>query len=215
VRWASTWYFPPELGLWRHTEVRQLRWEYTFYGDGRCVTCLHLSNAGGPDVAQVRLLAGREAAWSDGAIAAQYHAANLPGQEGQWAWLTCPAGPQAADLLASYARPPAAKILLGRPAGDSQGAQVAGGVFDRREGCYVARAAGGHCRLELTVADTPLPRPVFRIQGDWAGPIVASYAGMPIRPVVRWQNQAMAVMDDVLTSPSIVEFAGPVETWGQ
>lgn len=207
VRLASTWYFPPEPGLWRHLEVRQLRWEYTFYADGRQVTDLRLSNAGGPDVAQVRLIALVPAAWSGGTIGPELHAGNLPGQVGRWSWLTVPPGPEAADLLDNYAHPPAAILRLGRP--------LDGGLFDAAQGCYVARAAGGQCRMELAVGAHPLRRPVFRIDGAWTGPVIASRAGMPIRPVIQTGREALAVLDEVLTAPALIEFAGPVERLGQ
>jgi hypothetical protein len=215
VRLASTWYFPPEMGLWRQLEVRQLRWEYTFYGDGRCVTSLRLSNPGGPDVSQVRLIAPFPAAWSDGTLGAELHAMGLNGQMDTWSWLTCPAASDTADLLADYAHPPAARIVLGRtvdrPSDTDAGSPVGADGFDAAQGCYVARAIGGHCRIELAVGSHSLHRPVFRIEGPWTGPVIASHAGMPIRPIIQTGRQAVAVLEEVLTEPALVEFSGPVE----
>ncbi len=207
IRLASTWYFPPELGLWRHMDVRQLRWEYTFYGDGRCVTCLRLVNAGGVDVYQVRLVEPQMAAWSDGTIGKTLHITNLNGQGGQWCWLTCANGDSAQDILEAYAHPPRATVLSGTTnivsAGDAD-------IFDRSQGCYVAQAVGGHCRLSLAISARPLAHPAFRIIAPWEGSIIGSRAGMPIRPIVATDQGALAVLDEVLKNPAVVEFSGKI-----
>jgi len=44
LRIANTWYFPTRAGEWASLAVRRIRWEHTFYADGRWVTEGMLNN---------------------------------------------------------------------------------------------------------------------------------------------------------------------------
>ena len=56
VRIANVWYFPTRAGEWASLDgVRRIRWEYTFYGDGRWVAHVELNNAGGREISSVRI----------------------------------------------------------------------------------------------------------------------------------------------------------------
>ena len=60
LRLASTWYFPTRAGEWASLAVRQVRWEYTFYGDKRYVTHLEFNNAGGDPISALRIRLDRK-----------------------------------------------------------------------------------------------------------------------------------------------------------
>ncbi|RPI60401.1 MAG: hypothetical protein EHM48_07310, partial [Planctomycetaceae bacterium] len=64
VRLASAWYFPSRQGEWASMAVRQIRWEYTFYADGRCVANLFINNSGGTTIGPLEMLLKRPAAWA-------------------------------------------------------------------------------------------------------------------------------------------------------
>ncbi|NLF30332.1 MAG: hypothetical protein GX591_05520 [Planctomycetes bacterium] len=201
VRIANTWYFPPQAGRWIDMDVRQIRWEYTFYGDGRQVTHMALNNAGGRDLTAVHLDAGRTAAWDDGreGPAWEQTGADLPAVA--CALLTGPPDDDGEGVRRNYLAPAPMVVRVGRPEGDG---------FDETQGCYAAVADRGHCRVELRPAE-PLHRPALRIRGRWCGPVAANADGTPLRPVVPLDDGVLIVIPATLTAPTLVEVAGPID----
>lgn len=200
VRIANTWYFPPRPGRWIDMDVRRIRWEYTFYGDGRYITHMALNNAGGRDLTAVRLAAGERAAWHDGHEGPTWQQTGDDLLAVTCAMLTAPPGDDGPVLRRNYRRPAPMVVHLGAPDGDG---------FDEVTGCYAALAAGGHCRVELRPA-APLCRPALRIRGRWRGPVTAHADGMPLRPVVRLDDAVLIAIPATLARPTVVEVAGPV-----
>lgn len=210
VRMANTWYFPPQAGEWIDLNVPQMRWEYTFYADGRWVSALALNSAGAGDVRGVRISLPYAAGLSCGQVAQDWTIADFVGPVGLWSMLAVPDGPEAADQRANFARPPAMTLRLGQAdvfaAGD-----IDRDGFDESQGCYFARSAGGNCRVELLPDGRPLVRPAFCIAGPWKTQPAANCQGLPLRPVALAVDGAAALVDETLARPAIVEFAGPVD----
>ena len=182
-------------------DVRQIRWEYTFYGDGRCITHMALNNAGGRDLAAVRLAAGRTAAWDDGHEGPTWQQAGADLLAVDCSMLTAPPGGDAEGVRQNYRNPAPMVVHLGTRDGDG---------FDEITGCYAAVAVHGHCRVELRPAD-PLHRPVLRVRGRWRGPVTAHADGMPLRPVVRLDDGVLVIIGATLTRPTVVEVVGAVD----
>lgn len=215
LRVRNTWYFPPQAGEWIDMEIRQIRWEYTFYPDGRWVTSVTLNNAGGNELAALRLSPPRPVAWSAGQISQELDLREFAEPVGVWAMLAAPQGPDGDAQKADFAQPPALKLLLGKPNAGKNADWAPGDVnhdgFDESQGCYYARASAGNCRVELRPAPSrPLIRPVIFVAGQWKGPVESNCQGLPLRPVVTLPDGVLAAIPDSLTAPAIIEFAGPV-----
>ncbi len=207
VRLRNTWFFPPQAGAWLDPEVRQVRWDHTFYPDGRWVMQVLLSNVGGEPVEAITLTLPQPAGWSDGHIGPTM-TAPLEGPVGAWSLLLTPATDAGSAQRANFAQPPAVGIRLGRAvraAGDANG-----DGFDESQGCYRAEAVGGNVRLELAPGAVPLVRPIVLAEGPWRDDVWAQCQGLPLRPVARTDRGAIAVVPDTLTAPALVEFTGPI-----
>lgn len=209
LRIANVWYFPPRPGRWVDMDVRQIRWDHTFYADGRWITHVTLNNAGGRELTAVRLTAPAAVAWSTGSVGRALHVDDFLGPVGVWACLAAPDGDEGEAFRANFAHPPASRIQLGRRTPPAAGDANHDG-FDESQGCYVARAVGGNCRIQLTRGPTPLLRPVVRIVGPWQGTVAANCAGLLLRPVVKLPDGVLVLVPETLTAPAVVEFAGTV-----
>jgi len=210
LRLANTWYFPPQAGRWIDMDIRQIRWEYTFYGDGRWVTHVTVNNAGGDDLAGLRITNPTPAAWSTGQIGRGLAVDEFVGPVGVWSMLTAPLGAAGDRQKDQFIHPAAMTVRLGRGDAWADGDGNRDG-FDESQGCYFARAAGGNCRIELTPpAGAALLRPVIRVAGPWAGAVTANCAGMPLRPLARVPGGVAVVVPGELAAPRVIEFAGPV-----
>ncbi len=208
LRIRNTWYFPPQAGEWIDLDVQRVRWEYTFYADGRWVTAVTINNAGGAELGGVSLRAPRSVAWCTGAIGPKLTEPEFTGPVGQWALLAAPPGPSAAAYLANYSRPATMAVRLGHVGG--QGSMLTHDGFDRAEGCYVTRATGGNCRIELRPNGSPLLRPVIRVVGSWKGKVAANCDALPLPNVTPVADGVVAIVPDSLTTPAVVELTGPV-----
>ncbi|NQU74839.1 MAG: hypothetical protein HQ546_00825, partial [Planctomycetes bacterium] len=96
-------------------DVRQIRWEYTFYADGRWITAVTINNAGGEDLPGVRITTPMPAAWSNGWIGKVLTVSDFAGPVGIWSFLIAPPGSEGDSHLANFARPPPAMARLARP----------------------------------------------------------------------------------------------------
>jgi len=208
VRLVHTWYFPDRAGAWASLSVRRVRWETTFYADGRRVTHVTLNNAGGAAIGAVRLHAGRTAVWPDGRRAAERRQADFEGPVGRWSYLL-PPDSMHADLLAdSYAKPGRIVPLLAEEtaaAGDDDG-----DGFDESQGCYVVRPRGRHCRFRLEPPEAGVLRPVFLVPGPWAQPPAVQAAGQAVRRVIlRADGAALFALEAWLRQATVIEVRGP------
>ncbi len=184
IRLASTWYFPSRAGQWVSMAVRQIRWEYTIYGDGRCVVQGVLNNAGGREIATVGVFTATDSAFYGGTTGRQMVVNDFAGEVGRWRYMVLPQGQSASVLAGNYLHPVAIRPSVGEPDvrvagdGDRDG-------FDESQGCYFLAARGGQCRFTLDPAPEGLLDPVLLLAGPWRGEVHVSSEGLAIRSVVR------------------------------
>ncbi len=208
VRLANTWHFASRAGEWVSMPARRLRWEYTFYGDGRCVTDIELNNAGGAEIGAVRLAVPGGAAWADGEVTDIRLIQPFQGPAGKWSYLLVGDGPDAGSARDSYLNPGRVELHVGQ-------VDVAPGDrnrdgFDESTGAHCFRASAGNCRFTLIPPPEGLLRPVFRISGRWQGAVYINYAGRPIHLWARLKDG-----DILFMLPGEVRQPALVEVWGE
>jgi len=204
LRLANTWYFPRSAGQWESLSIRRIRWEYTFYGDGRRVTDVVINNAGGAEVASLRIGAPREATWSDGWVGRVRTAGSFPASVGRWSWLTPPDGEPGNHYGANFCKPGTVEIRMGKKeAGDGD---VAGDGFDESQGCYHLSSTDGHCRFLLRPPPEGLSDAVIRVGGPWVGRASASSEGLSLVPLAMTPDgSAVFVVPGRVSRPVWVE----------
>lgn len=209
-RLGMTWFFPARAGSWATIHaVRRVRWEMTFYGDGRWVTHLRLNNAGGTPIGKVLLaLPGRRAAWAGGRLQRIWRDERFVGPIGRWSYLLPPSTGEQQRIAANYLDPPTVELLLGR-----QGVFAPGDVdrdgFDESQGCYVLAGHRGHCRFRVPAGEGGVVRPVFRVIGPWAGPVSVNVQGRAIRTQARLEDgSVLFALPDVFRRDVFVELFG-------
>ncbi len=208
LRLANRWYFPTSAGQWASLAVRQIRWEYTFYADGRVVTDLVVNNAGGRDLSALRIRAPGPAAWSDGYKGRLRQVRPFEGPVGRWSFLLAPASPRRDIYESNYAKP--ARLVVRMGLQEASDGDVEADGFDESQGCYHLRAKEGHCRFLLLPGGVGLADAVVRVAGPWSPPVVASVEGLAVRQVVLTPaGEALFVVPGLLSRPSWVELIGP------
>jgi len=223
VRLASTWFFPTRAGEWASLAVRQIRWEYTFYGDGRWVTHLELNNAGGQEIGSLRIRPAHEAFWSSlpPAVGPRPELAvkDFPGTVGKWSYLCYPPKGDEKSRTWNYVNPGSVTMQLPR---ETERVFAPGDVnkdgFDESQGCYFLPSKGGQCRFVLAppAVGAGLLNPVFRVDGKWDGPVTASSTGMAIRNLVRLDDGSVLFMlPGFVPSRTLVEVIGGPAGAGQ
>ena len=212
LRLANTWLFPDRAGEWLSMAIRQIRWEYTFYADGRWVTHVKLNNSGGKEAAGVKITFDRDVALTGSGIERRLVARGLGGPIGRWSYLWCPRDDQGSQMLDNYISPGKVTVTLGEADAFAPG-DPDGDRFDQSEGCYFVKAhASGHCRFRITPPpDTPVAQAVFRVAGRWEGKVHVAVEGVRIRGVVRLADGSILfVLPDELTRATTVEVTGKV-----
>ena len=213
LRIANVWYFPTSAGQWASLAVPQIRWEYTFYRDGRQVTDVTVNNAGSEEISAVRVTAPAEGAWADGSRGRARLAARFSGVVGRWSFLIAGPGRLKKDFEANYLEPAAVRVRIGTVQGDD--GDSGGDGFDESQGCYRLRARAGNCRFTLTPPRAGLAEAVVCVAGRWAGPVSASCDGLALRNLVRLPGgAALFVVPGLLTRPADVEVTGPAPRAG-
>ncbi len=213
VRLANTWYFPLRPGEWANLAIRQIRWEYTFYADGRWATFVEINNAGGADIAAVRIapfatvaLAGT--AETGGCETAEIRSQGLGGPIARWAFLWTPETPEGKQVRANYLDHGVIRQTMGAP-GQAPGDLDRDG-FDETQGCYVLAAdPAGHCRFALTPPPGGLRDPIFRIIGRWEGKVAVNSEGLLIRNVTDLgDGSVLFALKGLIDRPTHVEVTG-------
>ena len=208
VRLASTWYFPARGGEWATLAVRRIRWEYTFYGDGRCVVHVDLNNAGGEAIGAGRLLLPEEAAWPGLRQPSRGKVLKDVGTAGRWCCLLAPEGDNRQAVLAAYSSPPTLDVAAAGAGPPADGDADRDG-FDEGQGCYFLRAKAGLCRFTVPARTPPLLNPAFRVRGPWKGQVHVSADGAAIRDVaVLEDGSAIFQLRGRIERPAAVEVAG-------
>ncbi len=204
LRLANTWYFPMSAGQWESLAIRRIRWEYTFYGDGRWVTDVVVNNAGGVDVEALRLRAAHGSTWSDGRVGRTPNVGTLTGAVGRWSYLTVLGGVQRRRYLANFAKPGTLEIRMGKQ--EASDGDVDGDGFDESQGCYHLRGQEGHCRFLFRPAAGGVSDAVIRVGGPWRGRVSAGSEGLSLRPLAMTPaGAALFVIPGLLTRPVWVE----------
>jgi hypothetical protein len=211
VRIANVWYFPTRAGEWASLDgVRRIRWEYTFYGDGRWVAHVELNNAGGREISSVRIGWAKGARWSGAAAGGRVLNKKFSGIMERWSCLLPPPGEAGRVLGENYVRP--GRLL---PTIAAAGAHAPGDAdkdgFDESQGCYFLKARKGHCRFSIIPPPEGLQGPVVRVAGRWSAPVHVNTEGLAIREVVRLADGSVLFrIPGRLTRPTKVEVRGPV-----
>jgi len=208
VRLANTWYFASRAGEWVSMPARRLRWEYTFYGDGRCVTDIELELDGGAGIGAVRLLTPGPAAWADGDVTDNRLIRPFPGPRGGWSYLSWAQGEAPERAIGSYLAPGRLEVLAGQV--DIVPGDRDRDGFDESTGAYCLRGRAGYCRFTLIPPADGLVRPVFRVSGPWPGEVYINCAGQPIRRWARLKDGSILfLLPGEVSRPCVVEVWGP------
>jgi len=208
LRLASTWYFPSRAGQWASMAVRQIRWEYTIYGDGRCVVQGVLNNAGGPEIAAVGVFSAADAVFHGQSTGRQMVVNDFAGEVGRWRYLILPQGLSASVQAANYLHPGAIRPSVAEPDVRAAGDGDRDG-FDESQGCYYLAAKGGQCRFMLDPPPDGLLNPVLLLAGPWSGQVHVSSEGLAIRSVVRRPDGSVLLRLDGLHRQAVaVEVSG-------
>lgn len=200
VRIASVWYFPSRRGEWLSLAVRQIRWEYTWYADGRFICCAELNNTGQGDIDRARMLCTGRVGWAGGAKEAAASINNV-GTTARWCFID-------GGDLDSYVNPGTITIAVGQGGAYAPGDKDKDG-FDESQGCYFLVAKAGQCRFTLTPPPQGVVNPVFRLQGQWSGDVNVNSQGLPLRPVVKLADGGVIFsLPGKVTQPTTVEATG-------
>ena len=209
LRIANTWYFPASAGQWVSPSVPMIRWEHTFYRDGRCVTDVVINNAGGKPISGLRIAAQEATAWSDGRQGPVAEVSRFEGSVARFSFLNVPETPRRQWYLENYVKPGRLTIRMGNK--DVVDGDADGDGFDQSQGCYCLRARAGHCRFVLTPAGAGLADAVVRLSGRWKGPVTANSEGLALKDLVRLPDgSVLLVVPGVWERPRWVELTGPV-----
>ncbi|MFB3890882.1 MAG: hypothetical protein ACE15C_02535 [Phycisphaerae bacterium] len=208
IRVENVWYFPSRQGEWSSMAVRQVRWEHTFYGDGRTVTHMELNNSGGADIGPMRIILAGMGAWAGKDVARELSVSDMRTGVGRWDWLTAPGGDEARAVRQGYLRPGKVRAALA-----AQGVFAPGDAdrdgFDESQGCHVLGAKAGNCRFTILPPPGGLVHGVFRVLGRWDGPVSVNVEGELLGDVVRLSDgSALFVIGGAISRPTAVEVSG-------
>jgi hypothetical protein len=204
LRLGNTWYFPTRRGEWVSLAVRKIRWEYTFYPDGRWVTHVELNNAGGEEIASLGILLDLSVAWARGSVGKKLLVERFMGPVGRWSYLLVPQGPNQNTMFANYLRPGRILVDIGETAA-SVGDMDRDG-FDESQGCYSLQARSGNCRFTVIAPPGGLLNPVFRIAGPWGDLVHVNREGRAIRDTTRLSDgSVLFCLAGLLERPTAVE----------
>jgi len=207
LRLANTWYFPTTAGQWASLAVPMVRWEYTFYADGRWVTDVIVNAAGSKPIRRLQITAPEPVVWSDGTRGPVMATAGFGGSAGRWGFLRCPEVPQKKLYESNYAKPGRLERRMGIP--EVVNGDVNGDGFDEATGCYRLRAQAGQCRFLLDPPREGLCDAVVRVAGQWSGPVAATCDGRALRDLVELDDgSVLFVLRGLRRRPRWVEVTG-------
>ncbi len=210
LRIVNTWFFPTRAGEWISLAVRQIRWEETFYFDGRWITHVELNNSGGEEIGSVRLCFPEKVVQADGVVSDSLVIDKLSGPVCRWNYILPPPGQRGVLLENNYVKPAEIKKALVAEGEFAEGDADKDG-FDESQGCFFLRAKAGHCRFTVVPPAEGLLNPVFRIHGEWDGPVSVTSEGLVIRDKVQLEDgSVLFVLDGELTRPTAVEVTGKI-----
>jgi hypothetical protein len=210
LRLANTWFFPSRAGEWASLAVRQVRWEHTFYGDGRCVTEVTVNNAGGEPIRTVELALPWEGAWAGGRRAARFAEGDLGSPVGRWRFLLPPPGPGGKPAAENYLRPGRVVPRIASADAFAPGDADRDG-YDESQGCFFLKGRNGHCRFTYQPPEQGARNPVFVVADQWSWPVHVSSEGRTLRDVVRREDgSAVLMLSGLVDREALVEVTGAV-----
>ncbi len=183
VRLASTWYFPAGPASPSAAAGRQIRWEHTFYGDGRWVAHLRYNNSGGAATSAMRLSMPQDVAWGAGRSGRVLLDPEFYMPVRRLSFQAALLDEDRDLMLRNYNAAVPLRIALAAAAASAEGDLDHDG-FDESEGCYYLQAVGGRCRFAVAPRPGGVVRPIFRIAGPWKAPPAVTCDGQRIRTVV-------------------------------
>ncbi|HOF19337.1 MAG TPA: hypothetical protein PK082_10545 [Phycisphaerae bacterium] len=208
IRIANTWYFPTRSGEWASLAVRQVRWEYAFYGDGRWVTQVELNNSGGQEIRGVSITPPPPAMWHSYGQTRSVSDWTFQGPVRKWQWIFAPPGPRCEAMQEGYVRPGRLVPTIADESASAEGDSDHDG-FDESEGCYFLAAKAGNCRFAFEPPAQGCGNPVFRVAGKWTGAVTVSSEGLAIRPTVRLEDgSVLFVLPGWINRRTTVEVTG-------
>lgn len=217
LRLSNTWYFPTESGEWLSLSVRRIRWEYTFYRDGRRITDVILNNAGGEAISAVSITAPAAAVFSDGEKGRVKKVSRFGGLAGRWCFMITPNTANKKIYEANFALPCRLEVRIGRrdqTEGDSglrRAQSSSGDGFDQSQGCYRLRAKAGHCRFRLIPPACGVSDAVIHVSGRWNSTVSVNSEGLAIRDIARLEDgSVLFVLPGMMNRPKWVEVTGAV-----
>ncbi|MDY6914610.1 MAG: hypothetical protein SVT52_09165 [Planctomycetota bacterium] len=210
LRLANTWYFPTRAGQWASMAVRRIRWEHSFYADGRRLTHLELNNAGGKPIHSVRIAFDEPVAWFGHGRAKQLVVEDFTGPVGRWDCLAAPHEGRGELMEANYLNPGRLKRAITEAGTFADGDHDRDG-FDQSQGCYFIAACAGHCRFSILPPPEGLLDPTFRVVGQWRQAVYANSEGLAIRKVVSLPDgSVLFVLPGWIKRPTAIEVSGKV-----
>jgi len=211
LRLANTWYFPTRAGQWVSLAVRQIRWEYTIYGDGRQVSAVELNNSGGSEIGSLRLWLTDEAGWSPGVLSRDLVIRDFQGPVAKWTYLEPPKGLRGKTLCRNHMRPGRVRSIVGSlvPYGEGDGN---GDGYNESQGCYFVRSANGQCRFVLIPPPEGLLDPVINVAGPWNARVSVNIQGMALRNSPELADKSvLLVVPGWVRRPVVVEVSSRPE----
>ena len=162
IRISNTWFFSDVSGKRESADTRKIRWEYTFYRDGKWITDVILNNVGGPPIRTVKIIVPEEAVFSDGSAGTVKQIKSLTTPVGRWNFLIPPPDKKANLHKDNFVHPAKINVQIGQVKVSS--GDIDGDGFDQTQGCYNILAEKGRCRFILKPTGELL-NPVIRIFG--------------------------------------------------
>jgi len=208
LRIANTWYFPTRAGEWASMAVRRVAWEHTFYGDGSWVTHVLLNNAGGEDIAAVVLTPGGRPAWAKYGLTRSVNDSSGRGPVWTWSYRRVLGEQEDWGRGEEFSRPASVRPRIGLEDAYAEG-DANRDRFDESQGCYFLASKAGTCRFEFLPPSQGIVRPVFRVAGNWDGPVRVHVAGRPVRQAARLADGSVLFETPGLVDrPRLIEVTG-------
>jgi len=208
IRLANTWYFPSRSGQWASMAVRQIRWEYSIYADGRCVVQGVLNNAGGREIETVGVFTSTDAVFYGGLKGRKLIVGEFAGQVGRWRYFLPPPGEFGPVAASNYLHPAKLQPKIAGAGVRAPGDSDSDG-FDESQGCYYLAARGGQCRFVLDPPAGGVVDPVFVVEGAFPAGASVSSEGLAIRPVIRRADGSVVFrLEGVCSGRTAIEVSG-------
>lgn len=209
LRLASTWNFPVNWGDWPGGgSPRSITWEYTFYGDGRCVTQVQFNNAGGERIGSAGIWLDSNAAWADAGILRHQIVRRISSSVFGWRYMLANSGNAGSLQQLNYLNP--GQVVESEAEMIPVSSATTGGAnFDPSEGCYRLKGISNRRRFTIYPPPEGLLNPVFRVEGNWSGYVHVNSLGQTVRDCVTLPDgSVLFILNGMISQPTVVEMTG-------